>query len=134
MRHTNKQKAKQALRERRHKRVRARICGTAERPRLSIFRSLRSMTAQVINDEKGHTMAAAAARELSAAQLKAPVEGKDGVTYAGKIAQAYQVGVLLGERAKAAGITSVVFDKGPYKYHGRVRALAVGARSAGLSF
>ncbi|MFM9009114.1 MAG: 50S ribosomal protein L18 [Bacteroidota bacterium] len=103
-------------------RIRKTITGTTERPRLSIFRSNKSIYAQVIDDLNGHTIVAASSRE-------------SGVnTKSTKIEQATAVGKLLAEKAKAAGVSAVVFDRGGYLYHGRVKALADGAREAGLQF
>ncbi|MBN1285123.1 MAG: 50S ribosomal protein L18 [Anaerolineae bacterium] len=110
---------------RRHQRVRATVSGTPERPRLNVFRSLSNIYAQVIDDEQGHTLAAASTIDR---EVRAAVEGKD-KTDAAKV-----VGKLVAERALAAGITEVVFDRGGYKYHGRVKALAEGAREGGLKF
>jgi large subunit ribosomal protein L18 len=106
---------------RRRRRVRARVTGTAERPRLSVYRSNRGVFAQLIDDGRGHTVAAVnwiepELRKLSAGQ------------------QAKRAGELLAERAKAAGVESCVFDRGGYQYHGRVKALAEGAREGGLVF
>ena len=108
-------------RQKRHNRVRARVTGTPERPRLNVFRSLNHIYAQVIDDTQGHTLAAASTQD-------------NGVTEAPKMEQAKAVGQLVAERAKAAGITKVVFDRGGYLYHGRVKALADGARDGGLDF
>ncbi len=112
-------------RERRHRRVRARITGTAQRPRLNVFRSLSHIYAQVIDDEVGHTLASASTLDP---EVRAQLDGKR-KTEAAKI-----VGKIVAERAKKAGINSVVFDRGGYKYHGRVAALAEGAREGGLEF
>jgi len=112
-------------RKRRHRRVRKKIVGTAERPRLNVFRSLKHIYAQVIDDDKGHTL-------VAASTLDPELRGKlDGLT---KTEQARLVGKLLGERALARGVRRVVFDRGGYKYHGRVKALAEGSREAGLEF
>lgn len=119
------QKTKNKLRQVRHLRVRAQITGTADKPRLSVFRSLKSITAQLINDVKGVTLCQAGSHEVKAAS----VEGKKG-----KEAVAYLVGKLLAERAKEKKIETVVFDRGGYKYHGRVQSLADGARANGLKF
>jgi large subunit ribosomal protein L18 len=108
-------------RERRHRRVRGKISGTAERPRLSVARSNKRIYAQLIDDERGHTIAAAGSHEAALRGLS-------------KGAAAGEVGKLLAERAKEAGIGRVVFDRGGYKYHGRVKALAEGAREGGLEF
>jgi large subunit ribosomal protein L18 len=112
---------KAAARHRRHRRVRKTITGTAERPRLAIYRSNRRIYAQLIDDVRGHTIAAASS-------LEADLSG-------GKRAEApAAVGRLIAERAKAAGVERVVFDRGGYLYHGRVRALAQAAREGGLEF
>jgi large subunit ribosomal protein L18 len=108
-------------REKRHNRVRARMTGTAERPRLNVFRSLNNIYAQVIDDTKGHTLVAASTLDKE-------------VSDAVKIEQAKAVGKLVAERAKGAGISKVVFDRGGYLYHGRIKALAEGAREGGLDF
>ena len=114
---------KRELRVRRHARVRKHIAGTSERPRLAVFRSARHISAQVVDDTSGRTLAAASTVESG---LRSSPGGN--VTAAGA------VGRLLAERAKAAGITKVVFDRGGYRYHGRVAALADAAREAGLEF
>ena len=101
-------------------RVRARICGTAEVPRLSVKRSRKHIYAQLINDKKGHTLFSATDKDVNE-------KGKP-------VAIAHAVGIILGARAKAAGIKSCVFDRGAYRYHGRVAAIATGAREAGLIF
>jgi large subunit ribosomal protein L18 len=107
-------------RQRRHRRVRAKIRGSAERPRIAVFRSNRGISAQLIDDDRGHTVAAATWTD---ADLKALP----------RMEQAEKVGALLAERAKAAGIERAVFDRGGYRYHGRVKALAEGAREGGLT-
>jgi large subunit ribosomal protein L18 len=114
---------KEAARKRRHIRVRKRVSGTAERPRLVVTRSNRGITAQVIDDKVGHTLA-------SASTLDSAVRTVEG----DKSAKAKQVGALVAERAKAAGIESVVFDRGGNRYAGRIAALADAAREAGLKF
>ncbi|MBK9638611.1 MAG: 50S ribosomal protein L18 [Bacteroidetes bacterium] len=110
----------------RRKKIRSRIrkivTGTAERPRLSVFRSNKSIYAQLIDDVNGHTIAAASSREGG-------VDAKSN-----KVEQATSVGKIVAEKAKAAGITAVTFDRGGYLYHGRIKALADGAREAGLQF
>jgi large subunit ribosomal protein L18 len=108
---------------RRHARVRKHIVGTAGRPRLAVFRSGRHISAQVIDDGRGRTLAAATTVE---ATLRS--------TPGGNVAAAQSVGRLVAERAKAAGVTQVVFDRGGFRYHGRVAALADAARQAGLEF
>ncbi|HCA86432.1 MAG TPA: 50S ribosomal protein L18 [Streptomyces sp.] len=114
---------KRAAIKRRHIRVRKRISGTSERPRLVVTRSNRHMVAQVIDDLAGHTLA-------SASTLDASIRGDE----ADKSAQAQKVGALVAERAKAAGIEAVVFDRGGNQYAGRIAALADAAREAGLKF
>ena len=111
-----------AQRLKRHKRVRGKISGTPEMPRLNVFRSEANIYAQVIDDVNGVTLA-------SASSLDKAIEG-----YGGNIAAATAVGKLVAERAKAKGIETVVFDSGGYLYHGRVQALAEGAREGGLKF
>ncbi len=110
------------LRERRHRRIRGKIAGTAERPRLAVFRSNLGIAAQLIDDRSGQTLAAAGWQ-----QLKKSTKG-------GKSDQAKEVGKLLAANAKKANIERCVFDRGGYLYHGRVKALAEGAREGGLSF
>lgn len=109
----------------RHARVRKKIRGTAERPRLAVFRSLKYIHAQVIDDEKGHTIAAASSLE-PAVRKSLPI--------ADNVEAAKVVGRLIAERAIDAGVRHVVFDRGGYKYHGRVKALADAAREGGLEF
>ncbi|MFA7654201.1 MAG: 50S ribosomal protein L18 [Candidatus Magasanikbacteria bacterium] len=118
-------KTKNALRQVRHARVRAIVKGTASVPRLSVFRSLRGMTTQIIDDTAGKTLCYANQAEVKAKTT----EGKKG-----KVAMGYLLGELLAQKAKAKGVTKVVFDRGGYKYHGRVQALADGARAGGLQF
>jgi large subunit ribosomal protein L18 len=114
-------RTKQAVRLKRRRRVRAKVSGTAERPRIAVFRSNRGVSAQLIDDVSGRTLAAVNWTEGDVKGLA-------------KMEQATQVGKLLAERAKAAGIETAVFDRGGYQYHGRVKALAEGAREAGLAF
>jgi large subunit ribosomal protein L18 len=114
-------KTKGQSRLRRRRRVRAKVRGTAERPRLSVFRSNRGVQAQLIDDVAGHTLAAVNWTEGDLKSLKS-------------MDQAKRAGELLAERAKAAGVETVVFDRGGYRYHGRVKALADGAREKGLTF
>jgi large subunit ribosomal protein L18 len=113
--------SKNQIRLRIHKRIRSRVTGTAERPRLAIFRSVKHIYAQVIDDAKGHTVVAASSNEKSS-------------TNGGNVAGAKNIGKLVAERAKDKGIKAVVFDRGGYLYHGRVKALADAAREAGLEF
>jgi large subunit ribosomal protein L18 len=105
----------------RRRRVRAKVRGTAERPRISVFRSNRGIVAQLIDDDAGRTIAAVNWIEPELREL-------------GPMDQARRAGALLAERGKSAGVQSAVFDRGGYRYHGRVRALAEGAREGGLSF
>jgi len=114
-----------AARIRRHLRIRKRVVGRTDRPRLAVYRSLAHIYAQVVDDAVGRTLASASTLE---ADLRARLEGKK------KLEQAQMVGRLLGERAKAAGVTQVVFDRGGNLFHGRVKALADSARAAGLEF
>lgn len=110
------------LRTRRHSRVRKKVAGTTERPRLAVFRSARHIVVQAIDDSTGRTIAAASTvADLKGASLS-------------KTEAAAAIGKLIGERTKAAGIDTVVFDRGGFKYHGRVAALADAARAAGLKF
>ena len=110
---------KPARRLKRRRRVRAKIVGTAERPRISVFRSNRGISAQLVDDVAGRTLAAVQWAEFRGAD---------------RMQQAQQVGSALAERAKAAGVERAVFDRGGYQYHGRVRALAEAAREGGLAF
>ena len=112
-------------RKRRHRRIRAKISGTAERPRLNVFRSTEHIYAQVIDDAAGHTIISASTVD---AGLRSDLDGKT------KKEQATLIGKTVAERAKAAGIETIVFDRGGYLYHGRVKALADGAREGGLKF
>ena len=112
-------------RKRRHRRIRNRISGTAERPRLNVFRSLDHIYAQVIDDVAGKTLASASTVDKG---MRSEVSGKT------KKEQATMVGKAIAERAKAAGISTVLFDRGGYLYHGRIKALADGAREGGLDF
>ena len=112
---------KQQRRLRRRRRVRARIHGTAERPRLSVYRSNRGIFAQLVDDSRGHTLAAISWTEPELREL-------------GPVDQARKAGELLAERAQAAGVQTCVFDRGGYRFHGRVKALADAAREKGLRF
>ena len=123
---------KQQKRYRRHRRVRAKIFGTVERPRLYVFRSAHHIYAQLINDEKGETILSSS--DLKLKKAKTQIRGKEKVNRIGKIATAYEIGKLIAKKALEKKIEKVVFDKGGYKYHGRVKALAEGARDSGLKF
>lgn len=120
-----KTSARRISRQRRHARVRKTVNGTPERPRLNVYRSLTHIYAQVIDDSQGHTL-------VSASTLDASLKSKMGDMT--KTAEAQAVGKLVAERALEAGIKKVVFDRGGYVYHGRVKALADAAREAGLDF
>jgi large subunit ribosomal protein L18 len=115
--------SKNDVRVRIHTRIRHRVRGSEERPRLAVFRSLKHIYAQVIDDRRGHTVAAASSGEKKS-------EAGNG----GNLAGAKQVGKLIAERAQAKGVKKVVFDRGGYLYHGRIKALADAARQAGLEF
>jgi large subunit ribosomal protein L18 len=115
-------KTKQETRKTIHHRIRVRVAGTEARPRLAVYRSLKHIYAQVIDDRKGHTLAAASSEEKSVS------------TSGGNVAGAKDIGTLVAQRAKEKGIGKVVFDRGGYLYHGRVKALADAAREAGLEF
>jgi large subunit ribosomal protein L18 len=112
-----------AARIRRHGRVRKKVAGTAERPRLAVFRSLTHIYAQVIDDERGHTV-------VAASSLEKDLKGTSG----NKSARAKAVGEAVAKKAKAAGVEQVVFDRGGNRFHGRVKALAEAARKGGLKF
>lgn len=113
--------SKNKLRKKRHNRLRNKVHGTPERPRLNVYRSNVHIYAQIIDDIKGHTLVSASSKE-------------DTIEQADKTNQAAQVGALVAKRANENGITNVVFDRGGYKYHGRVKALAEAARENGLEF
>jgi large subunit ribosomal protein L18 len=113
--------SKNQIRMRIHARIRHRVHGSEERPRLAVFRSVKHIYAQVIDDTKGHTVVSASSNEKNAAS-------------GGNVAGAKAIGKLIAERAKDKGIQTVVFDRGGYLYHGRVKALADAAREAGLEF
>jgi large subunit ribosomal protein L18 len=117
-----KKPEKKEIRNRIHRRIRRKLSGTAERPRLAIFRSVAHIYAQVIDDAAGTTLVSASSTD------------KDGKTNGGNVAAAKAIGKLVAERAKEKGVTRVVFDRGGYQYHGRVKALADAAREAGLEF
>ena len=110
------------IRDRIHTRIRRKVAGTQARPRLAVFRSLKHITVQIIDDAAGHTLVAA-----SSSEKKTGIAG-------GNVAGAKEIGKLIADRAKEKGIKAVVFDRGGYLYHGRVKALADAAREAGLEF
>ncbi|HKF51074.1 MAG TPA: 50S ribosomal protein L18 [Candidatus Acidoferrales bacterium] len=117
--------SRDAHRQRIHRRMRQSLAGSEGRPRLCVFRSIKHIRVQVIDDVKGHTVAAASSLD---SDVKKQIKG------GGNIASAKIVGKVIAERAKAAGVESVVFDRGGYQYHGRIQALADAAREAGLKF
>ncbi|HOX20227.1 MAG TPA: 50S ribosomal protein L18 [Gemmatimonadales bacterium] len=123
MRAIHAPKTRREQRYRRHLRVRQKVAGTLERPRLVVFRSLKHISAQLVNDDLGVTILGVTDTSEGIA-----IEGT------GKVARAKAVGKLVAERAKAAGFTAVVFDRAGYRYHGRVQAVADGARAGGLEF
>ncbi|HEU4955464.1 MAG TPA: 50S ribosomal protein L18 [Gemmatimonadales bacterium] len=123
MRPIHAPKSRSQLRRRRHLRVRRKVGGTAERPRLVVFRSLKHIYAQLVDDDRGVTLLGVG-------------DGSEGIQAdgTGKVSRGKAVGKLIAERAKAAGVTKVVFDRAGYRYHGRVQAVAEGAREGGLEF
>ena len=122
----DKAKTKRVRRERAHLRIRRKVRGTAERPRLTVYKSARYVYAQLINDDAGHTLAQASSREAAIAKK---AEGSASTRSAAKL-----VGETVAERAKKNGVSKVVFDRGGYLYHGKVKDLAEGARAKGLEF
>lgn len=114
--------SRNSIRLRIHKRIRARVSGTPERPRLAVFRSVNHIYAQLIDDQQGHTL-------VAASSIEKDLRGKGGNIEGAKV-----IGKTIAQRAKDKGITRVVFDRGGYLYHGRVKALADAAREAGLEF
>jgi len=140
--------SKNDVRVRVHSRIRQKVRGTEERPRLAVFRSVKHIYAQLIDDRKGHTLAAASSGEKAGdkkseekkssekpvSEKKSEKASSEKAANGGNVAGAKQVGKLIAERAKAQGVTKVVFDRGGYLYHGRVKALADAARKAGLEF
>jgi|SRR6185437_7181295 len=117
-----KKQPRKEIRERIHERIRKKLTGTKERPRLAVFRSVSHIYAQVIDDSEGKTI------------VSASTVDKDAKTNGGNVAAAKTIGKLVAERAKEKGVKSVVFDRGGYQYHGRIKALADAAREAGLEF
>jgi large subunit ribosomal protein L18 len=118
---------RRARRARRHIRVRKKMSGTSERPRLVVFRSLRNMEGQLVDDDRGVTL-------LGLSTQSGPMDGEVAEGMTAKVAAAYRAGFALAERAKEAGIERVVFDRAGFRYHGRVKAFADGARAGGLEF
>ncbi len=128
-----KTESKQKKRLRRHKRIRAKVSGTIKQPRLCVNRSSKHIRAQIIDDEKGKTLVAASDQELKSKTTVKEQKDKKEIKK-GKIAIAYKVGKLIAEKAIKKKISKVIFDRGGYKYHGRVKSLAEGAREGGLKF
>ncbi len=122
-----KNRGRQVRRQRRHRRIRKRVQGSAERPRLVVFRSLKHIEGQIVDDDQGRTLVGLASRGSVLADFK-PEGDHNG------IARAKETGKRLAEKAVAAGVTKVVFDRAGYQYHGQVRAFAEGAREGGLEF
>jgi len=126
---------KKEIRARIHERIRRKLRGTTERPRLAVFRSVAHIYAQIIDDAEGRTLVAASSVDKGAAGKPAKgSKAKASKTTGGNVAAAKTIGKLIAERAKEKGIKQVVFDRGGYQYHGRVKALADAARAAGLEF
>ena len=127
---------KKEIRSRIHQRIRRKLRGTAERPRLAVFRSVAHIYAQVIDDTQGRTLVAASSVDKGdkPAKAKGSKTAKSSRAVGGNVAAAKTIGKLVAERAKEKGIKQVVFDRGGYQYHGRVKALADAARAAGLEF
>ena len=124
---SNARTSRVTLRERRHKRIRKKLRGTAERPRLVVYRSLKNMEGQLVDDDAGKTI-------LGVSTLAAELRGAQPQGSNRKVAHAFAAGQRLAELAKGKGIEAVVFDRGGYQYHGRVKAFADGARKGGLRF
>ena len=120
-------KSRSLQRQRRHLRVRNKVQGTADRPRLAVYRSLRNIEGQLVDDDAGHTLLGLSTLCAEMKDFKA--EGKNR-----RVEEAFAAGKLLAEKAKAQGVTSVVFDRGGFRYHGRIKAFADGARDGGLEF
>jgi large subunit ribosomal protein L18 len=118
-------KSRNEARKKRHQRIRNRVQGSPQRPRLCVFRSLKHIYAQVVDDTRGHTLASASTLEPGL---------RNDMPSLPKVEEAARVGTLVAERARAAGVSAVVFDRGGYLYHGRVQRLADAARAAGLEF
>jgi large subunit ribosomal protein L18 len=124
---SSKSEERRQRRATRHRRVLKKIRGTAERPRLVVFRSIRNLEGQLVDDDRGTTLLGVST--LAVAEGEQAAEGMSG-----KVASSYVAGRVLAERAREAGITTIVFDRGGYRFHGRVKAFADGARAGGLDF
>ena len=123
----NLKKSRRVQRARRHRRIRKKIQGTAERPRLVVFRSLKNIEGQLVDDDSSRTL-------VGVSTLAEELRGFKSESRMPKVETAFKAGKLLADKAKAAGVEGVVFDRGGYKYHGRVKAFAEGARKGGLEF
>jgi large subunit ribosomal protein L18 len=123
----NTKKSRRVQRSKRHRRIRKKIQGTAQRPRLVVFRSLRNIEGQLVDDEASRTI-------VGVSTLAEDLRDFKGESRMPKVEVAFEAGKLLAEKAKAAGVESIVFDRGGYRYHGRVKAFADGARKGGLEF
>ena len=123
----NLRKSRAVQRAKRHRRIRKKIQGTAERPRLVVFRSLKNMEGQIVDDDASRTI-------VGVSTLTEELKGFKGESGNPRVEVAFEAGKLLAEKAKAAGVETVIFDRGGYKYHGRVKAFAEGARKGGLDF
>lgn len=123
----NLKRSRSVQRSKRHRRIRKRLLGTAERPRLVVFRSLRNIEGQVVDDNASRTI-------VGASTLAEELRGFEGKSDNPKVEAAFEAGKLLAKKAKEAGVEKVIFDRGGYKYHGRVKAFAEGARKGGLDF
>ncbi len=132
----HKRTTKNEFRESRHARIRARVSGTAERPRLAVFRSNRFISAQLIDDTAGTTLAAAHGRDVLGTQPRRPATRESGSRPRGASGsvQAMAVGTAIAKKAKTAGVAAIVFDRGGYRYAGQVKTLAEAARAGGLTF
>jgi large subunit ribosomal protein L18 len=123
----NKKKSRQVQRSKRHRRIRKKIQGTAERPRLVVFRSLKNIEGQLVDDDASRTL-------VGVSTLAEELKGFKAESQMPNVEIAFEAGKLLADKAKAAGVENVVFDRAGYKYHGRVKAFAEGARKGGLEF
>lgn len=135
----NSEKIKKEKKTRRHARIRAKISGTKKKPRLFVFRSLKHISAQLIDDVGGHTMATVSdtvlgSKKAGKGKITTAAQPKDLGGRTSKVAIAYEVGKLISVKAKELGVEVVVFDRGGYKFHGRIKAVADGAREGGLKF
>lgn len=123
----NTKRGREVQRAKRHRRIRKKVQGTADRPRLVVFRSLKNIEGQLIDDDFSKTL-------VGVSTLAGELKGFQGKSQMPKVEMAFEAGKLLAEKAKAAGVEKVIFDRGGYKYHGRVKAFADGARKGGLEF